>query len=205
MLVAIGLKAHSGWAALIAIGRERDAYRVVDRRRIELISERDRDWPGQPYHAAEGKPPAQARRMVDRGIADAYACARSELRVALARAREAGDEIVVCAVLTPAPMPDWSVEEILAVHLRMHQAEGALYPAALLRAAQECGLCAVAVAQKSLKDRAPSALRMPFATAMDHAAALGKSVGAPWGADQKQAALAGMIALREYRATSRSS
>src|SRR5258708_35977273 len=105
MHIALGLKAHSGWAALVAIGRARNAFHVIDRRRIELISARDPDWPGQPYHAADGKPKAQVMAIVRRGIADARACARTELRAALVRAREAGHEIVVCAVLTPAPMP----------------------------------------------------------------------------------------------------
>ncbi len=195
MRIAFGLKAHSGWAALVAVGYERKVLRVVDRRRIELVSERDPDWPGQPYHAAEGKPSAQARRIVEHGIADARACAQTQLRAALARATQ--HEIAACAVLTPTPLPDWTLEQILAVHLRMHQAEGTLYPDALLRAARKCELRAVAVAQKSLQPLVQSALRVSFETALDQVAALGKSVGAPWGADQKQAALAAMIALRE--------
>ena len=38
------------------------------------------------------------------------------------------------------PMPDWSVEEILAVHFRMHKAEGVLFRDALVEAANACGL-----------------------------------------------------------------
>jgi hypothetical protein len=200
MRAALGLKTHSGWAALVVLGRERETYRVVERRRIELITERDPDWPGQPYHAAQNKPIALARRIVERGIADADACARAELRDVLARVREAGIDVVVCAVLTPAPLPDWTLEQILAVHLRLHQAEGALYPAALLRAAEACGLPAQAIAQKTLTQVvAQQASAKSSAAVVRQIAELGKSIGAPWGADQKQAALAAWLALEGRR------
>src|SRR5215471_2074860 len=59
--VALGLKAHSGWAALVGVGRERGALVVSTRRRIELV---DEAWAKQPYHAAEALEPEPARRLV---------------------------------------------------------------------------------------------------------------------------------------------
>jgi hypothetical protein len=61
------------------------------------------------------------------------------MRAALSRSHELGHEIVACAVLVPDPMPDWSTDEILAVHFRMHKAEGVLFPDVLVRgAAAQC-------------------------------------------------------------------
>ncbi len=50
----LGFKAHSGWAALVALGRDKDDLHVIDRRRIELADPADGEWARQPYHAAEG-------------------------------------------------------------------------------------------------------------------------------------------------------
>jgi len=46
-------------------------------------------------------------------------------------------------------------------------------------------------------ERAASSLATPQGSLTQTVAALGKSVGAPWGKDQKSAALAAMVALRE--------
>ena len=57
MNVAFGLKAHSGWAALVAVGEHHGDIALTDRRRIELVKE---SWQKQPYHAAEKLKPAYA-------------------------------------------------------------------------------------------------------------------------------------------------
>ena len=155
MRVAFGLKAHSGWATLVAVSQE---FEIIDRRRIELADDRGSEWPGQPYHAAEGLPASQARSIVKSAINQARRLALSEMRAAVKCARDSRHDIAACAVLTPAPMPDWSTEEILAVHFRMHKAEGVLYPDALCRAAETCGLKVAAITEKSLRECAEQAL-----------------------------------------------
>ena len=93
-------------------------------------------------------------------------------------------------------MPNWTVEEILAVHFRMHKAEGELFRDVLARATNACELQLVAVPEKQLQDHAERTLRQPAARLRDRIAALGQSVGPPWGKDQKEAALAALIALQ---------
>lgn len=188
MEVAFGFKAHSGWAALVSLGARDGALEVVDRRRLELVEKRDVEWPGQPYHQAEGLPPVRAKAVVRSGIDDAYRLAERELRRAVRSAEDAGHRVSVCAVLVGDPMPKWTTEEILSVHFRMHQAEGALYRDALVRAVGRCRLTLVTIREKSLAERAEKSLGR-------RAALLGKSLGPPWGKDQKEAALACMIAL----------
>lgn len=191
MKVAFGLKAHSGWSALIVLGKDDGNFSVVDRRRIELVTEA---WAKQPYHAAEDLKPAAARNTVQRDIEQANRTATRELRAAVKREQARGNDVAACAVIVGNPMPEWSVEEILAVHFRMHKAEGVLFKNVLIRAAKECGLRLVAIPEKELMKYAASALETRESELVRTVAMLGKSVGPPWGKDQKDAALAAMVA-----------
>ena len=196
MKVAYGLKAHSGWSALVVIGISSGEFQVIDRRRIDLVEKEDASWAKQPYHAAEGLAPDQARDLVERGVEAARRVAVREMRAAVERSRESRHDIAACALLVPRAMPGWSTDEILAVHFRMHQAEGVLFPDALARAANACGLRLVAIPEKQLCEEAENALRIPLGALMVKVATLGKSVGSPWGKDQKSATLAAMVALQ---------
>jgi len=193
MKVAFGMKAHSGWAALVVLGERDGELAVADRRRIELV---DDEWAKQPYHAAEDLKPDAARDVVKRGVEAARRIAVREMRAAVKRERERENEVAACAVLVAGPMPDWSVEEILAVHFRMHKAEGVLFRDALVRAAKECGLRLVEILEKTLAPHAESALKTPASSLAKDIARLGKAAGPPWGKDQKDAALAALVALR---------
>ncbi len=193
MKVAFGFKAHSGWAALVVLGWNDGELVVVDRRRVELVED---EWARQPYHAAEGLKPEAARDLVERGIEAAHRIAIRELRVVVKEARARKHSIAACAVLVGNPMPEWSVEEILAVHFRMHQAEGVLFREALISAAKKCDLKVVEAPEKTLSNYAEKALSASASELSKRIAALGKLAGPPWGKDQKDAALAAMIALR---------
>ncbi|MGE0455813.1 MAG: hypothetical protein AB7O37_19025 [Vicinamibacteria bacterium] len=191
MDVSFGFKAHSGWAALVSVGRAGGGYAVAERRRVELVEE---TWAKAPYHAAEELEAGRARRLVERAVAAAHRGAAREMRAALAREGERGNQVRACGVLVGSPMPPWSVDEIRAVHPRMHQAEGALFRDALLRAAEACGIRVVPIPEKQLVARAERALGMPAGRLLKLAASLGKALGPPWGRDQKDAALAAMVA-----------
>lgn len=184
MKVAFGFKAHSGWAALVVLGKNGSDFVVVDRRRVELVEE---EWAKQPYHAAHELKPDAARKLVKRGIDAAYRIATREMRAAVARERERKNEVTACAVLVGNLMPEWTVDQILAVHFRMHQAEGVLFRNALVNAARECSLKVVEAPEKTLTTHAGLS---------KHLTTLGKLAGPPWGKDQKDATLAAMLALR---------
>ena len=199
MKIAFGLKAHSGWAALVALGAERDGLRLVDRCRLALV-EPGETWAKAPYHAADGLEPEDAQELVTRAIASARRVAARELGAAAARARAAGHEPAACALLTGTGMPDWSVAEILAVHFRMHKAEGELFRDALARAAGAQRLPLLAIPEKQLAAQAERRLRTPAAELARRLAQLGRAAGPPWAKDQKDAALAAWVALRGTRA-----
>jgi hypothetical protein len=193
MKVAFGMKAHSGWAALVVIGKRDVDLVVADRRRIDLVED---EWAKQPYHAAESLEPEAAQDLVKRGVEAARRIAVREMRAAVKRERERENEVTACAILVVDPMPDWSVAEILSVHFRMHKAEGVLFRDSLVRAAKECGLKLVEIPEKTLTPHAEAAIGVPAERLAKEVARLGKSAGPPWGKDQKDAALAALVALR---------
>jgi hypothetical protein len=192
MKVAFGFKTHSGWAVLVVLGKQRDELVVVDRRRIELVEQL---WAKQPYHAAEGLERQAARDLVKRGVDAAHLLALREMQAAVKRERDRKNEVAGCAVLVGSPMPDWNTEEILAVHFRMHKAEGALFQNVLVRAAEKCKLNTLPVLEKELMKQASNQFGTRADLLMKEIAGLGKSVGAPWGKDQKDATLAALMAL----------
>jgi hypothetical protein len=190
--VAFGLKAHSGWAALIVLGIDRRQTQIVDRRRIELVEE---EWQKQPYHAAEELDGNEARRVVERGVKSAFRISRREITAAVKRAERVGHQVVSCGVLMGASMPNWTVEQILAVHFRMHKAEGVLFREALAKGAEENELKVIRVPEKELYEFAALSLADSAVSLQAQVAALGKAIGAPWGRDQKDSAIAALIAL----------
>ncbi|MGH9930738.1 MAG: hypothetical protein ACREA9_16130 [Pyrinomonadaceae bacterium] len=193
---AFGLKAHSGWAALVALGTHGGDLKVLERCRLKLVEE---SWAKQPYHAAEELKPAEAARVVKRGIDAAKRIALREMQTVVKRTRENGFEVQGCGLLVGDPMPNWSVAEILAVHFRMHKAEGVLFREVLADAAAACDMRLVAIPERLLLEHAEAALAIKASSLLQQIAAFGKSVGAPWGKDQKDAALAAMIALQGQR------
>ena len=193
MNVALGLRVHSGWAALVVVGKHNGQLVIVERRRIELV---ENEWQKQPYHAAENLKRNAARDLVKRGITVARRNALREVRAAVKRERQRENEVTACAVLVTDPMPPWSTEEILAVHFRMHKAEGALFRDALIRAAEACHLAVVAIPEKQLAAQAVKILKTRANDLSDTIGTLGKSVGPPWGKDQKEATVAALVALQ---------
>src|SRR5258708_26726305 len=191
--VAFGLKARTGRAVLVAVGGDPQQPQLIERLQIPLLPEGA--W--APYHAAQGLEPAQARESVRRSIASAHRLAASGLREAAKRIAEAGHELCGCAVLVGTGMPGWSTDEILAVHVRMHKAEGELFRDVLVAGARACDLPLTTLAHKSVREDPASTLRLNRARLDALLATLGSSAGPPWRKDHKEAAAAALVALKK--------
>jgi len=190
MRVSLGLKARTGRATLVTLGGPHELH-VLERSQIRLLPEGD----FAPYHAARGLAPAAARESVSRSIASAYRLAGEGIRGVVECLNKTGHEVCGCGVLVGTDMPRWSTDDILAVHVRMHQAEGELFREALVAGARSCGLIVTLLREKSALDDAAAMLSLTRADLEARVAALGKTVGAPWGKDQKEAATAAVVAL----------
>jgi hypothetical protein len=191
MRVALGLKARTGRAILVALGGELRELHVIERSQLQLLPE----GAFAPYHAAEGLAPAAAREHVRQSIATAHRLAAEGVRGAATRLATTGHEVVACGILVGAGMPAWTTDEILAVHVRMHKAEGELFREVLVAGARACGLPVTTLRHKSALDDASKLLALPRSQLAELLAASGRAVGAPWGADQKEAAAAAIAAL----------
>src|SRR5262249_35048118 len=168
--VAFGLKAHSGWAALVGLVEIGRTLEIVTRERLALVDAEDTEWAKAPYHAAEGLAAADAEAVGPRGVHAAHRSAERALRAAAAARRAAGDELVGCGLLVGAGMPDWSVAEVLAVHMRMHKAEGELFRGALLEAATRLRLPIMGIREKELEVLADKAVALPAGERAAHRA-----------------------------------
>jgi hypothetical protein len=190
---ALGFKPRTGRAILVVLLRDgAHTTRVIERAEVALLP------PGEfaPYHAAEGLAPPQARAHVAASIERARTLAGQAVRSAAQRCIGAGHEVCGCAVLVGNGMPAWSTDEILAVHVRMHQAEGELFREVLVDAARTSGLALTTLPDKTALDAAAQRLHMPRAEFDAQLVALGKPVGPPWGQHQKEAAAAALVALQ---------
>ena len=193
---AIGLRAHSGWAALVAVAGSSAGIEVVERRRIELA---DPDVPGskQPYHEAEGLAPREARALLDRLEASAEGLARKAFDEVLRQLARNGREPRACGLLAASGRPLPALESILASHALIHAADGEHFRQALTRAGEHFRLRVVRVREKEVLEVASGALGLSPEALRQRLGELGRAVGPPWTQDQKLAALAGWLALEK--------
>src|SRR4051794_14797949 len=103
MRIAIGLKAHSGWAAAVVLGSSRAEIVLVDRRRVELVNQSDIAWAKQPYHAAEDLDTIAAEKLIRDATHSAAKLAFEQVKALLSNLRSSGHDVAACAILKPSP------------------------------------------------------------------------------------------------------
>ena len=190
---ALAFKPRTGRAVLVMLAGDLHEPRVIERSEIALLP----DGEFAPYHAAEGLERQAAGTHVRESIARAQDLATRAVRSAAKRCAEAGHELCGCAVLVGTGMPDWTTEEILAVHVRMHKAEGEIFRDVLVRAVGTCGIELTTLPDKTAIDAAAKKLGVTRARMDADLAALGKAAGPPWGKYQKEAASAALVVLKQ--------
>lgn len=178
----------------MAVGGSPHGPVVLDRRRIELADPRILGSK-QPYHAAKGLPWKQAEQLVKRCTEAARDLARRELLTVIGELQEDGHRVVACGVLLGSGRPVPSVAETLASHPLMHTAEGQLFRDALVYAGAQQGLPVAQVRERDLHTVVAAQYQVPMEQLARLATAMGKPLGAPWGQDEKQAALVAWLAL----------
>jgi hypothetical protein len=192
--VAIGCKAHSGWAALVAICGKPGSPEVVLRRRIENC---DPEIPGskQPFHAAERLDFPDAKEFLDECTASTRRLSRQAFESVIDELRRKNYEAMSCGVVLGSGRPLPALEKILASHALIHTAEGEFYRNALVEAGEHFGLAVTGVKERELLQRGATELRLSTKQLERCLAELGRPIGPPWTQDQKCAALAGWLAL----------
>jgi hypothetical protein len=186
MRAAIGVRAHSGWAALVAVSGKPGSVHVLDRRRI-VIADTQSSGTNQPYHFAE----KLELRAAEKHLAS---CGAVSERLALSALRdvvkELSDyEVAGAAILLASGRPLPALPAILVSHALIHTAEGEFFRQVVRQACETLEIGVTGIRERDLGER--SALQTEIAN-------LGKTVGPPWTQDQKMAALAAMMVLSDH-------
>jgi hypothetical protein len=192
----LGLRSHSGWAALVAVAGPPASPTVVDRRRIEL-ADAAIEGSKQPYHEAEGKKPKDAERIVGRCTDSSRRLAREALWAVLDELRRR-HEVMGCALLLASgrPLPG-NLHAILASHAFIHAAEGEMFRDVLVRASEHFSLPVTGVRERDVLARAAEATGVAAPELQRRVAEMGRALGPPWRQDEKLATLAAWTVLAQ--------
>jgi hypothetical protein len=191
---ALGFRAHSGWAALVAISLEEGAPRVLLRERPHLVKTFTYEF-RQPYHTAKKKPPAEAPEFIARMRTEAGDLADQAISSIQTSLQHQGYELTRCGLLLAAGKPLPELPQILASHALIHTADGELFRAALLEASERCGLRTFTARENELFAKASHTLKLQPDELVRRLAHLGTALGPPWTQDEKLATLVAWLSL----------
>ncbi|MGB6689435.1 MAG: hypothetical protein WBE76_16500 [Terracidiphilus sp.] len=191
---AIGLRAHSGWTAMVAVALDEGVPWVLWRGRPHLVETFTFEF-RQPYHTAEKVPIGEARGVIARARDEAARLARNAIATVLRRAADVDCDLTGCGLLLASGRPLPSLERILASHALIHTADGELFRDALVAAAKGCGLEMFTIRESEVVANASRELGMKPDAILRRVARLGAELGPPWAQDEKLAALAAWMAL----------
>lgn len=180
--VALGFRAHSGWAAMVALREPAVAPLIVMRRQVQLV-DRNIEGAAQPYHAAHEMPLKEAAEFLDECRQTTNALATQAIKAAIAELKTKGCTICGACILSGSGRPTGSLESTLASHAMIHTAEGDFYRDALKQACESIGLSMSALKEKEAR-------RMACEKFHHQLIELGKRIGPPWRADEKLSAIA---------------
>lgn len=196
---AMGIQMHSGWGVLIVVSFSH-SVEVLDRRRV-IASDPAMRGARQPYHHArtrlEEANLEEAEKYLENCSATCQQLAMAAVEEAVVGARGRGYQIVGSAILEGAGRSLPSLSQILASHPLIHSAEGEFFRRTARTACERLNLPVTAIRRRDLEERAKTTLGRAAAQVKRAVATLGKSIGPPWTADHKSAALAAVTLLAD--------
>ena len=139
----------------------------------------------------------EAERLLRRFTSAAETMARRALTRVVGHLRALGYEPGTAGVLQAAGRLPKDLGAILSSHALIHTADGKHFRDVLAHASEHADLTVVRVPERALHERAAAALRRPPHDLQQQVAAWGRSLGPPWTADQKLAALLAWMLLAE--------
>ena len=191
---AIGFRAHSGWAALVAVAGTVKSPEVIARRRIEIADPGIRGSK-QPFHAAEPLEFNDAEELLGRCAESTKRLAREAVQAAIDGLRDMRCQTACCGMILGSGRTLPALQSVLASHALIHTAEGEFFRNALVEASAHCGLSVLGVKERELFEQAAARLGLAESEIERRIAEIGKPLGPPWTQDQKYAALAAWMAL----------
>jgi len=179
---------------VVVVAGSPGAVEVVDRRKI-VITDPIIQGANQPYHFAKDLPDP------DRYLAECAAASErlawEALREVVSEARRRQKAVAGCAILLASGRKLPALANILASHPLIHTAEGEFFRQAFRRAGERLKLEVTGIREMDLDDRSQMTFGASVKSLQREIAGLGKSLGPPWTADQKNACLAALLALNQ--------
>jgi len=191
---ALGFRAHSGWAAVVAIAGSQRTPEVIYRGRVDLV-DREIKGSGQPYHIARKLDLSRAEKFIREAINATQKMARSGLTKIIGELSANGHTAVACGIVLASGRPLPPLEATLRSHAMVHTAEGEMFRAAIAYAGEKCGLRVSGVRERDALEHSSVALHIPASKLKHRLNEMGKSVGSPWTSDEKNATLVAWLAL----------
>ena len=192
--VALGVRVHSGWGALVGVSGTPGAEEIIERSRVEIT---DPKMPGaiQPYHYVQNMEIKRAEQHVAKCAAASKGLAHEAIHQLLQQLKKRGYEVAGSCILLSSgrPLPD--LAGILASHALIHTAEGEFFRNSFREAFTALKIPVTGIRERDLPDHALKAFGKKARQVQERIAAMGRSIGPPWTTDQKTAALAAMIVL----------
>lgn len=195
VVAAAGMKPHTGWVATVVVLSKSGGLSVVARERTELLPP-DGSISKHLYHDASERSDAAAQALIDRAWAASQALAKAFLARLITTLNDRDLPLVACAVLTSKHQPlDAPLSTILRSHPRIHAAEGKFFQDVLVEACVANGIAAIRIPEHEVWTAAANASHRKVTSLQNEVERLGKPLGPPWTADQKNAAAAATAAL----------
>lgn len=185
-LAALGFRAHSGWAAAVAVAGTQEHPIIVDRHRIVTA---DPAIPGsrQPYHAAERLGLDQAEPLLCQCRDSSRLLALHAVSAMVTQLNRENFTVAGSGIVFASGRALPELATILRSHALIHTAEGEFFREILVHASEHCSLLVTRINERELRDE------------VKVLNALGKSIGPPWTQDQKLASLAAFVAIQRSR------
>lgn len=199
---AIGIRAHSGWGAVVAVSGGVAGFEVIQRRRIAITGAAFKGS-NQPYHFAQGLKLSEAEAYLADCAAASERLALEALGALVEDLRRREYAAACCAILLASGRLLPSLSEILASHPLIHTAEGEFFRTAFRKASERLGIPVTGIRERELPGRAGDVFGSDTFQLQKQLAAAGRSLGPPWTTDQKTASLAALIVLANERRQSR--
>ena len=192
----LGLRAHSGWAAVVTLAGPASTPRVLARHRLEF-ADPELAYSKQPYHAAAERPLAEAEKLIAQCMQSSADLAFLGMRGIVDELKAAGARVSACGLLLGSGKPLPELAGILKSHALIHTAEGEMFRGVLSQAAERLGVRVIGVKEKQIWPEAAAALHQSAEAIAAQLKAMGRSLGPPWREDERLATLVAWIALAQ--------
>ena len=191
---AIGVRMHSGWGALVAVSTSGNTVEIIERRRIAVIASGSAGAK-QPYHFAKNLSLAEAEKFVGSCFVASKCLALAVLRDVSEKLLERHYRLAGSAVILASGRALPPLSKILGSHTAIHAAEGEFFREVFSKACEDLEPSVTGIRERDLQERANTTFGKATAGMQHQLSRFGRSLGPPWTADQKTAALAALIVL----------